>query len=107
MTAWTSPERTTRSTPLRIPVPATVARRSSITSSLMTAPVKIRSTWTRAASRRARRGDGVVVQLDEHLAVDDGRAVGRHGAHGRQRQRGAGAQVERAAVLGALDRAVL
>src|SRR3954451_1014648 len=77
ITAWTSPDRTVRSMPFRISLPATPARRPVIFSSAI---------------------DG---HLD--LAVDDADAVHRHGGGGRQRLGLAGLEGEGAAVLPALD----
>src|SRR4051812_2895766 len=84
MTAWTSPERTTRSIPRRISLPSTPARRPSITSSDIAGPFG-------------------TVDLDEHLTVFDPGSVHRHGSGGREDIGLAGLQRERAAVLPALD----
>src|SRR5215204_6290177 len=78
MMACTSPERTVRSMPLRISLPATPARRAVISSSAI---------------------------VDHHLdlTVDDPGLVHRHRLGGRERFGLAGLQGERAAVLPALD----
>src|SRR5688572_18449776 len=82
MMAWTSPERTVRSMPFRISLPATPARRPSILSS-------------------------AIVHHHLDLAVDDPDLVDRHRLGGREGRRLAGLEGEGAAVLPALERALV
>src|SRR5579862_3279637 len=96
MTAWTSPERMTMSTPCRISRPGMPARRPAMTSSLM------RSLRTRRRAGRARS-----CQIEHDDAVAHGNVIDRHRPGGRQGLGFAGAQVEGAAVLPALDGALV
>src|SRR4051812_20957354 len=87
ITAWTSPERMTRSIPLRISLPSTPARRPSITSSDMAGTF----------------GFGGGRQADEHVAVGHVGLVDGDGPGGGEGVGLAGDQRERAAVLPALE----
>src|SRR5262245_26417417 len=85
ITAWTSPERTDRSRPRRISLPATPARRPSISSTCVS----------------------LIGQHHHDHPVVHPHVVDRHGPGGRQRDRLARGEVELAAVLPALDGALV
>src|SRR4029453_12239076 len=84
ITAWTSPERTVRSMPRRISLPATPARRP--------ASCRTWAPWAGGADT------SVIGQHPHDLAIVDPHVVDGHRPGRRQRQRLAARQVELAAV---------
>src|SRR3954447_16304902 len=107
MTAWTSPDGTVRSTPVRISRPATPARSPVMTSSLIGRPRS--SACPRAGTvsmiRSQARSCGALAH-DDVVAVDD-HVVHGHGPGGGQRLRRPVQQRERRPVLPALDLALV